>query len=82
MSTLHIRPTHPALWWYAAAAVLAGAVLALIIATLQSTSPGVVTQTGGHPVDQKGRFGSNPYTCLAHHPVPNIELPTCVSPVR
>ena len=81
MSTIHHRPIHPSLWWYAAAAVLAGAVLALILATLQVSgpeSPGqiVTTGTGGH-----AKYDRNPYVCRAGHPVPNIELSGCVSPV-
>lgn len=35
--------THLHLWWYAAAAVVAGAVLALVVATLQTASSGTVT---------------------------------------
>jgi hypothetical protein len=84
MSTIrHHHPIHVNLWWYAAAAVLAGAVLALILATLQSSNPGVVTRTtDNHVVNEKGRFGANPYACSAKHPVPNIELPSCHSPVH
>jgi len=80
MSTIHHRPVHPNLWWYAAAAVFTGAVLALILATLQVTRPGgsgqvVETST------QTGQYDRNPYVCRAGHPVPNIELPGCVSPI-
>jgi hypothetical protein len=80
MSTIHLRPTHPQLWWYAAAAVLAGAVLALIIATLQVSSQGRV-DIAPPSIPMQGHFKANPYTCRAGHPVPNMDLPRCVSPV-
>ena len=57
MSTIHHRPVHPNLWWYAAAAVLTGAVLALILATLQVTRPGgsgQVVETSGGPETTTG----------------------------
>jgi hypothetical protein len=81
MSTIHHRPLHLNLWWYAAAAVLAGAVLALILATLQVTGPEpaariVTSDTHGH-----GKYVRNPYVCRAAHPVPNIELSGCVRSV-
>jgi hypothetical protein len=81
MSTIHHRAIHLNLWWYVAAAVLAGAVLALILATLQFTGPGSPDQiVGTNKVT--GDYTWNPYACHAGHPVPNIELPGCVSPVR
>lgn len=33
MSTLHLRPTHPSLWWYAAGACLAGILLTVVLGT-------------------------------------------------
>jgi hypothetical protein len=81
MSTIHHRPVHLNLWWYVAAAVLAGAVLALILATLQFTGSAAVVQTDTTGSTPSGSFKPNPYVCRAGHPVPNIELPGCISPV-
>lgn len=82
MSTIDHRPLHLNLWWYAAAAVLAGAVLALILATLQLTRPG----SPDPGVDTSSRVTSDyrwdPSACRAWHPAPNIELPGCVRPVH
>ncbi len=80
MSTIHHRPIHLNLWWYAAAAVLTGAVLALILATLQVTRPGGSDQVV-ETSSQTRHYERNPYVCRAGHPVPNIELSGCVSPV-
>ena len=80
MSTIHHRPVHPNLWWYAAAAVFTGAVLALILATLRSHVPEVPARWS-RPAARAGNYDRNPYVCRAGHPVPNIELPSCVSPV-
>jgi hypothetical protein len=77
MTTIHHRPVHLNLWWYVAAAVLAGAVLALILATLQFAGPATDTQTRiDHPVG-RGDYTWNPSVCFARHPVPNIELSSC-----
>jgi|tagenome__1003787_1003787.scaffolds.fasta_scaffold16599291_1 hypothetical protein len=83
MSTIQHRAIHLNLWWYAVAAVLAGAVLALMIATLQNSGQGQAVQDD-HDVQllTHGHFRANPYACYAGHPVPNIELPGCVSPMR
>ncbi|HEY2877076.1 hypothetical protein [Nocardioides sp.] len=87
MSTIHHRPIHLNLWWYAAAAVLAGAVFALILATLQLTGtgsdgPGPSTNIDTGRKGYHGNVGPNPYVCRAGHPIPNVELPGCVSPAR
>ena len=87
MSTIHLRPSHPTLWWYAAAAVLAGAAFTLILAMLQVTGtgndgPGPSTNIDTGRKGYHGNLRPNPYACRAGHPVPNVELPGCVSPVR
>ena len=81
-STIHQhRPIHLNLWWVAAGAVLVGAVLALMILTFRSTgSAAVVTPPAVDQTTQLHHFKS--FGCFAGHPVPNIELSSCVSPVR
>jgi len=83
-STIHQhRPIHLNLWWVAAAAVLVGAVLALMILTFRSAgsaavvTPPAVDQTMSTRLHDFKSFG-----CFAGHTVPNIELSGCVSPVR
>ena len=80
MSTIQHRIIHLNLWWYAAAALLAGAVLALILATLSFTGPEAVHQVVTSNTHGGGKYARNPYVCRAGHPVPNIELSRCVSP--
>lgn len=82
MSTIHLRPTHLNLWWYAAAAVLAGAVLVLITLTLRNagSGPESLTDTTGTTTTHFHHYQA--FGCHAGHPVPNIELGSCVTPVR
>ena len=80
MSTIHHRPVHPNLLWYAAAAVLTGAVLALILATLSFTGPQGTHDVLTSDTHGGGKYARNPYVCRAGHPLRNIELPGCVSP--
>jgi hypothetical protein len=80
MSTIR-HPVQTHLWWYAAAAVLTGAVLALMILTLwPSGSDPVPTQLTGTSTTTYHHF--HMAACLAGHPVTNIELSSCASPVR
>ena len=80
MSTIR-QPVQQHLWWYAAAAVLAGAVLALIILTLKPTgsTPNVQTDTG---VTTTYPHYPLPAACHAGRPAPSIELPGCEHKVR
>jgi hypothetical protein len=80
MSTIH-RTVDQHLWWYAAAAVFAGAVLALMILTLRTT--GSVTSTQPDTENAPTTFHHHRVIgCHAGHPVPNIELPGCTPRVR
>ena len=47
-----------------------------------SGSPGPSTNIDTGRTGYHGNVGPNPYVCRAGHPVPNMELPGCVSPVR
>ncbi|HET7069232.1 MAG TPA: hypothetical protein VFI40_00275 [Nocardioides sp.] len=79
MSTIH-HPAQMHLWWYAGV-VLAGALLVLMVLTLRPD--------GSAPLTQQDNGGTTTplrhyqvFPCHAGRPVPNIELPGCVSPVR
>jgi hypothetical protein len=79
MSTTIHRPVPQHLGWYAVAALLAGAVLALIILVLQSTGSTAPPNT---IVNHAAHYPHFPTVgCLAGHAVPNPELPRCIKPV-
>jgi hypothetical protein len=79
MSTIH-RPAPLNLWWYAAAALFAGAVLSLMILTLQSSGSGptVSTDKTVTPV-QTHHYSTHQNACFAGRPVSNIEFSGCVN---
>jgi hypothetical protein len=79
MSTIR-HPVQHHLWWYATAAVLAGAVLALMILALTPTgsAPTVQTDTGVTTTYPHYRLPA----CHAGRPSPSIELPGCANLAR
>jgi hypothetical protein len=80
MSTIH-RTVDQYLWWYAAAALFTGAVLALMILTLRPTGSETSTQ-GDTERTSTTLHHYRVIGCHAGHPVPNIELPLCTPRVR
>jgi hypothetical protein len=76
MSTIR-HPAQQNLWWYAVAAVLAGAVVSLMMLTLRSNGPAPADTSTETGTTHFRHYSAGP-ACYAGHPVSNIELPSCV----
>jgi hypothetical protein len=81
MSTVQHRIPHLSLLWYAIAAVLAGAVLALVLATLHTTGSAGQTHTspGQTSSGQGNVWSTRVEACFAGRPGATIDLvrPSC-----
>ena len=74
MTTSSHRPAELHLWWYAAVAVLAGAVIALVVATLHdhASSPAPTVQVPA----ASGLYSPYPQACFAGRHGGGIDLLT------
>lgn len=75
MTTIqHHRPAALHLWWYVAAAVAAGAVLAVLFTVLHTSAGGTIAPTSVNRPLVVHHYAPNQHLCFAGRPSDNPEL--------